>query len=239
MEQREALKVILEEFPPQNAALVVDAIIKAYKDAYQDSLREQNTEFAKQAFASALPHAINRRINEIIWPKGTKTRVRVALNKTRTNAFLYLDTGRVKLTTAKTNRPTCLPAVRSYRRAVAESQRVELIDPPEYVYTSDQDVIGVLHYGHNFEFGIPQQPEFVRVSRLEQKGRKYGPSLNMIEHARGKMARILEAPVTQPLIAMGQTDPSQVVPQIGQVFRKRGQQPIKPNANDDKEQKTS
>jgi hypothetical protein len=220
--QRDTLRHIEEEVSTETAARLMAAIRRAYKEAHEEAAKDDDPNIAKQTFSRVLPVFITRYLRSILWPRGTSVRVRPAHNATRTNVFLYLMLGRLRLTPAKTRTVNASPGVTVYRRTIQQGGVTELISPPEFVRSCAEDIIGVLQHGHTFEFGIPAEPEFVRISVFENEGRKYGAYIDLMDRAQGKMARVLEEMVIEPLIKPILL-PVAGEPSLTRVSRRRGE----------------
>ena len=235
--QRVVLNRIEEEVSPDTAAKFVGAIRRAYKDAHEEASKDDEPSVAKQTFSRVLPIYITRYLKALLWPKGTHVHVRLAHNVTKTNVFLYLILGRLRLTPAKTRSATTRPSKTVYRRIIEQGGKTELLSPPEIVYKLADDIIGVLHHGHTFEFGIPAEPEFVRISAFENGSQKYGAYIDLIERAQGRMARVLEEMVISPLLEPTLL-PAAGEPNLTRVSRRRGE-PAAQVEQDAKEKKSS
>lgn len=221
-EQRVVLQHIEDEVSAETAARFVEAIRRAYKHASEDAAKDDEPSIAKQTFCRVLPVYITRYVKAILWPKGTRVHVRPAFNATKTNVFLYVILGRLRLTPAKTRTANARPGITVYRRTMQQGGMTELMSPPEVVHSRAEDIIGVLQHGHTFEFGIPTEPEFVRISAFEKDGHGYGAYIDLIERAQGKMARVLEEMVIAPLIEPALL-PAAGEPNLTKVSRRRGE----------------
>lgn len=220
--QRVVLHHIEEEVSPDTAAKFVEAIRRAYKAAHEEAAKDDEPTVAKQTFSRLLPVFITRYLKAILWPRGSRVHVRLAHNTTKTNVFLYLVLGRLRLTPAKTRSATAKPGKTVYRRTIEQGGKTELLSPPEVVYKLAEDIIGVLQHGHTFEFGIPVEPEFVRISAFENGSQKYGAYINLIDRAQGRMARVLEEMVISPLLEPALL-PAAGEPNLTRVTRRRGE----------------
>lgn len=235
--QRAVLHHIEEEVSPDTAAKFVEAIRRAYKEAHEEAAKDDEPTVAKQTFSRVLPVYITRYVKAILWPRGTRVHVRLANNSTKTNVFLYLILGRLRLTPAKTRSATARPSKTVYRRTIEQGGNTELLSPPEVVYRLDEDIVGVLQHGHTFEFGIPAEPEFVRISAFENGSQKYGAYIDLIERAQGRMARVLEEMVISPLLEPTLL-PAAGEPNLTRVSRRRGE-PAAQAEQDTQEKKSS
>lgn len=220
--QRVVLQHIEHEVSPDIAAKFVEAIRRAYKEAYEESAKDDEPSVAKQTFSRVLPVFITRYLKAILWAKGTHVHVRLAHNVTKTNVFLYLILGRLRLTPAKTRSATSRPGITVYRRTIQQGGMTELMSPPELVYTRAEDIIGVLQHGHTFEFGVPVEPEFVRISAFEDGSQKYGAYIDLVERAQGRMARVLEEMIISPMLEPALL-PAAGEPNLTRVSRRRGE----------------
>ncbi|MBZ9715541.1 hypothetical protein [Deinococcus multiflagellatus] len=239
-EQRVVLQLMEQEVSEDTAARINAAIRKAYAHAHEEASADPDTTLAKQTFSSLLPNLINRYLRAALFPKTSGVRIRVALNPTKTNAFIYMNFGRLKVAPFKTRTPTTKPSPKAYLRLLQQRERIELTDPPEEVRPMSEDVIGALQFGHTFEFGVPAEPEFIRLSAYEQDGRRFGAYIDMMERAAGRMARVLEEMVITPLIApVSPALPAASEPKLVTTRRRRGEPAAQDVPSTTEEQKTS
>lgn len=233
-QQRETLKLMQEDCPPHAAALITEAVRGAFKDAHDLAIKDPDAEIAKETFCTTLPVFMRRRLRQIIWSKGLNASIRPALNASRTNVFLYIMLGRLKLTPTKLRSPGTQASRAVYRRLIQQRAVIELLAPPQLIRAYAEDITGLLSFGYSFEFGVPSEPSFIHLSAYDGETQKRGAYLDLIAYGQGKLARVLEEKIITPILA-----PAAAADDVLVKTRRRRNDPKPQETADEKEKKTS
>lgn len=217
-EQKELHQRIEQHCTQISAALIVNAVREAFKEARAWALRDTDPEAMKQSFAAVLPSCINRHLRNIVWPKGAGLFVRPAFNATHTNVFSFMSLGPIKCIPAKLKSPVTQAGKNVYRRLHRERGKITLLHPEEEITALKDDIPSLLTYGYNWDLGVPAEPDFITLAPYVDGTQKYALSFDLIQHAAGKMARVQEEKVITPLIA-----PTEAEPVLATAVRRRNE----------------